>query len=246
MARHGGEPEGANGIPRKHRTTRRVRHARRRILLPILTWFGAPIYWLISSTWRVKLTSEDPGAVDILTKQGALGVFWHGRSLPAVRSLRGFKAAVLVSPSKDGQLSMAILRGLRIPVVEGSSSRGGARAMKEMMNTLGSGTSIAITPDGPRGPMHSMTDGVPFLAHRTGYPILPLGIAVSRSWRMQSWDRFTVPKPFSLILVVVGAPIRIDPELDDQAVRACTPGVRESLIAVEQEAARLLGQGSKL
>jgi len=158
-----------------------------------------------------------------------------------VRSLRGFKAAVLVSPSADGQLSMALLRGLRIPVVEGSSSRGGARAMREMMNTLRAGSSIAITPDGPRGPMHSMTDGVPFLSHSTGYPILPMGIAVSRSWRMASWDRFTVPKPFSRILVVVGNPIQVDPSLEDQEVRASTPAIREALIEVEQEAARALG-----
>lgn len=241
MARHGGEPEGANGTPRVHRTSRRVRRARRRILLPILTWFGAPIYWLISSTWRVKLTAANPESLEVLSSKGALGIFWHGRSLPAVRSLRGFKAAVLVSPSADGRLSMALLRGLHIPVVEGSSSRGGVRAMKEMMTTLAGGSSIAITPDGPRGPMHSMTDGVPFLSHRTGYPILPMGIAVSRSWRMKSWDRFTVPKPFCRVLVVVGDPIQVDPALSDSEVRASTPAIREALIEVEQEAARILG-----
>ncbi len=245
MARHGGEPEGAEGAPRKHRASQRVRRTRRRILLPILTWFGAPIYWLISSTWRVQLTSKDPEAIKILKESGALGIFWHGRSLPAVRSLRRFNLAVLVSPSADGQLSMALLRGLRIPVVEGSSSRGGARAMKEMMNTLSGGASVAVTPDGPRGPMHSMTDGVPFLAHRTGYPILPIGIAVSRSWRMASWDRFTVPKPFSRILVVVGAPILVDPEFDDQQVRSSTPAIREALIEVEQQAARTMGLESE-
>lgn len=237
MARIGGEPP----RERKHRTTARVRRARRRILKPIVALAGGAIFRFLSFTWRRILSADDPSTLEFDSGGAFLLVFWHGRAFPVLRAMKGLPAAVLVSPSKDGELSMAVLRQLGYPIIVGSSSRGGARAMKEMIRTLRGGMTIAITPDGPRGPIHSITDGVAFLAHMTGYPVVPVGIHVERAWRMPSWDRFTVPKPFARIHAHMGAPIPVPRRISEEEVRALTPGIREAMLTAEREAARRAG-----
>lgn len=242
MARVGGEP----ATDRLHRSSARVRRTRRAILRPILARCGGLIFQLLSCTWRRALSAQETNWLQFDRQEGCLLLFWHGRSLAVLRALRGMKAAVLVSPSADGELSMAVLRRLGYPVIRGSSSRGAARAMREMLETLKSGTSIAITPDGPRGPMHSVTDGVAWLAHQTGYPIVPVGIHVPRALRLKSWDRFTVPLPWTRIRAHFGAPIRVPPEWDDEAVRGQTEKIRAALLEAEREAATRAGAESEV
>jgi lysophospholipid acyltransferase (LPLAT)-like uncharacterized protein len=94
-------------------------------------------------------------------------------------------------------------------VIRGSATRGGARALREMLDALRAGNVLIITPDGPRGPMHAMNPGLVWMARATGYKVVPSGFAASRAWRMKSWDRFTVPKPFARVSFVFGAPIAI-------------------------------------
>lgn len=237
MARVGGEPS----QQREHRTTARVRRTRRRLLKPILSLAGGLIFRTLSFSWKRLLSADDPRTLDLEGGPTCLLVFWHGRAFPVLRAMKGMPAAVLVSPSKDGELSMAVLRRLGYPVISGSSSRGGARAMKEMIRTLRGGTTIAITPDGPRGPIHSVTDGVAFLARATGHPIVPVGIHVERAWRMPSWDRFTVPKPFARIHAHMGKPIEVPRSLTEEQARELTAPIREALLQAEREAARRAG-----
>ena len=237
MARVGGEPP----VRRKHRSTARVRRARRRLLKPLVSVAGGLLFRLLSCTWRRVLSAEDPATLEFDSGRASVLIFWHGRAFPVLCALRGLPCAVLVSPSKDGELSMAVLRRLGYPIIVGSSSRGGARAMKEMIRTLRGGTTIAVTPDGPRGPIHSVTDGVPFLAHMTRHPIVPVGIHVERAWRLPSWDRFTVPKPFARVYAHMGTPIEVPREASEEEVRGMTAAIREALLEAEREAARRAG-----
>src|SRR5262249_27913588 len=123
----------------------------------------------------------------------------------------------------------------RYKVIRGSSSRGGARALREMLGVLASGAVLIITPDGPRGPRHSMNPGLAWMARATGYPIVPVGFGVDRAWRMKSWDHFTVPKPGARIALVYGEPVSVARDATSADMEAATRAIHDSLIAAERE-----------
>lgn len=132
--------------------------------------------------------------------------FWHENLLLLANWARP-NIRVLISNHADGELIAQVCRNLGFGLVRGSSTRGGTEALREMIEEQQ--THFAITPDGPRGPRRCAQLGAVFLAARTGLPIAPLGLSVSRAWRARSWDRLAVPKPFSTAVCVAGEPIQI-------------------------------------
>lgn len=163
--------------------------------------------------------------------------FWHQRQVFFTWTHRGAGAAVLVSRSKDGDLIAETMRLSDIGAVRGSSSRGGAAAAKEMVETLRAGLDIGITPDGPKGPARQVKDGVLRVAQLSGAPIVPIANALSRKLEIKrAWDRFQVPLPFGRAVVVYGEPIFVRPG-DDLAAKAVE--VKAALDAATDEADRL-------
>lgn len=169
-------------------------------------------------------------------------MLWHGRMAFAAAALAGTKATVLVSASGDGSLAETLLQGLGYGTLRGSTTRGGARAIREMRQLLSAGTAVAITPDGPRGPRHHVNKGAAFLGRATGRPILPIGFGVSRAIRLSSWDRFTIPLPFTPVAVAFGEPIEVPRDVDEAALEAFTARIQSDLIAAETAAFSLLGK----
>jgi lysophospholipid acyltransferase (LPLAT)-like uncharacterized protein len=164
--------------------------------------------------------------------------FWHQRQVFFTWTHRGVGAAVLVSRSKDGDLIAETMRLSDIGAVRGSSSRGGAAAAKEMVETLRAGLDVGITPDGPKGPARQVKEGVLRVAQLSGAPIVPIANALSRRVEIaKAWDRFQVPLPFGRAAVVYGEPIFVRPE-DDLLLKAAQ--VKAALDAVTDEADRLV------
>ncbi len=223
---------------------RRMRRARRAVLFPLVRYLGSWLFRAYACTWRIQLAGTTPDRVHAFRDQGCLGIFWHGRALVTLRAFRKVPADVLVSPSGDGQLVMELMQGLGYGVIEGSRSRGGSRAVREMLRSMHAGRTIAITPDGPRGPLHSITEGVAFLARETGFPIVPIGVAVRGALHANSWDNFVIPRPFAKIQAWVGDEIRVPLGTDDAGLRAFTLAARDALIACETRAAAELGVGT--
>jgi lysophospholipid acyltransferase (LPLAT)-like uncharacterized protein len=126
-----------------------------------------------------------------------------------------------------------MLHALGHRVVRGSSSRGGARALRALLEVLDARGVVVITPDGPRGPMHSVNPGLAWMAKATGRPILPLGSAVDRAWHLSSWDRFTIPKPGARVAYTFGEPIRVPREADEAQLQSVTALLRERTLEVE-------------
>ena len=85
----------------------------------------------------------------------------------------------------------------------------GAAALLELSDVLNSGHDVLITPDGPRGPAYELGPGIIFLAQKTGAPVVPVHMEYSSCWRVKSWDRFIIPRPFSKVRVIVGQPQQI-------------------------------------
>jgi len=105
----------------------------------------------------------------------------------------------MISEHFDGEIIAKIISFFGFSSIRGSSSKGGARVLIEAIKTAKGGEDIAITPDGPRGPRHSVADGIVALSQKTGAKIVVFNYQASRSWQLKSWDKFVVPKPFSKI-----------------------------------------------
>lgn len=188
---------------------------------------------LLSRTWRTTIIDEPPEMTDA---SGGLIALWHGQMMLPMAHYRGRGYHVLVSPSDDGTLIAATLCRFGYGVVRGSSSRGGARAVRQLLTDLRSGRIIVITPDGPRGPSHSVNPGCAWMASVASLPIFPLGLAADRSWRLRSWDRFTIPRPFARVTAVYGPTIRVPRQASPEELATVAGKLRAAMLAAERRA----------
>jgi lysophospholipid acyltransferase (LPLAT)-like uncharacterized protein len=163
-------------------------------------------FGLLIRLWGMSLRFEtSPDDLRAYTKKDepVAIILWHNRLFLAAEIVRRFREGrtpyALVSASQDGAWLTAFfsLAGLR--TVRGSSSRLGREAATALVETLRAGNDIGITPDGPRGPCYELKPGSVIVARRTRAPMLLVGGEFKSAWRLRSWDRFYVPKPFSRV-----------------------------------------------
>ena len=131
--------------------------------------------------------------------------FWHGNLFPLLYANKFQGVTVLVSTHSDGEYMARIIEPLGYKVVRGSSTGNGVKGILEFLKS--DKGSFAITPDGPKGPRHQVKDGILRLAELTGLPIIPVGIGISRKVSFGSWDRFSLPLPFSRCVIYWSPPI---------------------------------------
>jgi lysophospholipid acyltransferase (LPLAT)-like uncharacterized protein len=115
----------------------------------------------------------------------------------------------LISASGDGDLLAEFVERYGYGTIRGSTSRKGASALLRLADVFGAGTHIVITPDGPRGPVYQLGQGIIFLAQKCDAEVVPGGVEYSSCWRFKSWDRFMLPRPFSTVRIILGAPQQI-------------------------------------
>lgn len=168
---------------------------------------------------------------------------WHGRLLMAPFAWDNRHAMrVLISRHRDGELITRTVSHFGLGSVRGSSKAGeGAAALREIVKLVRGGTSVAITPDGPRGPRMRASEGVVAAARLTGVPVIPLGVSTARRKLLNSWDRFLLPLPLSRGVFVWGDPIVIDRNADSDTSRAAQLQIETALNTVTNTADRLMG-----
>nr|WP_314441835.1 lysophospholipid acyltransferase family protein [uncultured Campylobacter sp.] len=183
------------------------------------------LIWCIFLTCRVKFTPTK------LPEKPCVVVFWHGRLAMmsfAYRRwwLRDFgskrRAKVIISDHKDGEIITRVISHFGIGAIRGSSFKGGARALMGAIKEIKNGTDVIITPDGPRGPLHSVADGAVILAQRLNLDIYALNYEASSFWKFRSWDEMVLPKPFSRINYSLSAPLNLaglDLDAGKEAIR---------------------------
>ncbi len=164
---------------------------------------------LIGRTWRFRVVNGD--AVRRLRggKNAFIFSLWHGHLLPLLWFHRGEGVKVLISEHRDGELVARAAESLGYGLIRGSTTRGANKALISLVRELQSGSEIAITPDGPRGPAEKFAPGALVAAQRSDTHILPVAISVDRAWRLNSWDRFMIPKPFAHVTVAYGVPSKV-------------------------------------
>ena len=168
--------------------------------------------------------------------------FWHGRILMMPRAWRpGVAISMLISQHRDGQIIARTVSHFGIDTVAGSSSRGGSAALRAMLKTLKAGRCVGITPDGPRGPRMTATDGIAQLARLSGAPVIPCSYSVSRRRVIGSWDRFILAWPFSRGIFLWGAPIRVAADAGQEQIETARRAIEDSLNALTDEADSRMG-----
>lgn len=216
------------------------RRARRRLGGLFLRTGGRHVIAWLSRSWRADVEGQEH--LDrACAGAGSLVSLWHGRMIVPAALFKNRGIYVLVSPSEDGDLSERLLKSFGYQVVRGSSSRGGAKALRALLEVLDAGGVVVITPDGPRGPMHSVNSGLAWMARATGRSIVPVGVAADPAWRLRSWDRFTIPKWRARIAVTFGEPIRVEREAAPHELERITQLVRERTLEIERRCAARLG-----
>ncbi len=198
---------------------------------------------LVARTTRWRLEGAEPALAEIRDGRPLILAFWHERLplMPALLRLaiaaepRAAKVVphVLVSQHRDGRfIGEAVMRfGFRM--VYGSSRRGGAVALAELIRVLRAGNPVALTPDGPRGPRRHAAPGVAQLAALTGVLVAPLGAATSRHRLLPSWDRMMLPLPFGRGVIVCGPLLAVPRDGVEPAVPAIAEAMNAACAAAD-------------
>jgi lysophospholipid acyltransferase (LPLAT)-like uncharacterized protein len=173
----------------------------------VLVSFGFRLLQVWARTIRFEFVDRG-GIFSLPLSQRLIGAAWHNRLLFLPLGIRRFlphrQGAALISASGDGAWYVKLVRRFQFDVVRGSSSRKGAAAMLQLADYIAAGKDVVITPDGPRGPAYQLGGGIIFLAQKTGAHILPMHFEYSSCWRLHSWDRFILPRPFCKARFIVG------------------------------------------
>jgi len=173
-----------------------------------------------------------------LGKKGFIINTWHGQQLIGFYFFRGCGYYILSSLSRDGDYSSGIMRKFGWRIVRGSSFKGAVQGLIELMKVLRQGGGIALTPDGPRGPIYHIEPGGLFLAQKTGAPLIPVAFVFDRKWVSgRSWDKFEVPKPFARCVAYFGEPLVVTEKLTGDQMEIWKQRLRQ---AIDQ--ANLLGE----
>ncbi|MFP6765124.1 MAG: lysophospholipid acyltransferase family protein, partial [Planctomycetaceae bacterium] len=154
---------------------------------------------------------------------------WHDSIVVPVFAGQQPATVALVGAHNDGSYVANILKSVGIPAVRGSSSRGGAAALRRLIDET-AGCHVVMTPDGPRGPRRELKPGLTYLAAKTGKSIAPTAFACSRPWRIQgSWTDLMVPAPFSTVVAMVGTPIEIPRKASREELEAYTVRIQQAM-----------------
>lgn len=214
--------------------------ALKRFQVAAIAGLGYPLINVLGHTlrWRV----EGMNHYDAILASGRQPVmaFWHGRILPATFYFRRRGIVVITSENFDGEWIARIIERFGYGTARGSTTRGGPRAMVQMVRAMKAGRPAGFTLDGPRGPARVAQPGAVWLAGATGNPILPFHLEAARAWTLGSWDRTQIPKPFTNVSLVIGEPIDIPSESTDEQLRLARELLERRLTVLEKRARELV------
>ena len=176
---------------------------------------GPFLILLYGWTWRVRWEGVENLKDARQISEKVVFAFWHSRLLGLCYTHRFRRIGIMVSRSFDGEWIARIVTHLGYRVFRGSASKNGAPALLQMLKSKED--DLSLTVDGPRGPAEKVKRGAISLAANGRMAIVPITLLASRAWRLKSWDRFMIPKPFSVVTVVYGRHVAV-PEVCDNEI----------------------------
>ena len=204
---------------------------------------GALAWHLVSLICKT-LRIEQWGSDDEFYRDGGKSMIyaiWHGRMVVPLFCRKNRGVSVLVSEHRDGELVTSTVIASGNMAVRGSTTRGGTRALVQLVRLVRNGKKVAITPDGPRGPRWNLQPGIIYIAAKSGIPIVPITGSSRFAYFFKSWDSFQLPLPFSRAALVIGEPYTVTGGIDEANIEYHRAEVEKRLIELTKEADRLAG-----
>jgi len=213
------------------------RHVDRRAwlarLVPVAALLVTALLFLLRWTLRPRYVNGDELFGRWARGERVILAFWHDRLLlMPFAERRRQRVCILVSRHRDGELITRAVRPLGIEIARGSSTRGWAGGLKDLLRAHRAGANLAFAPDGPRGPRHVAKSGVVQVARATGAVIVPIGAAARWSRRLGSWDRLVVPLPWSRVAYVAAPSIALPADADATTIEAARAMLERELARV--------------
>lgn len=204
---------------------------------------------LLGATYRYRVIGGSEHLEALLAAPRPVVIsFWHNRSFLAAHYViehlhrRGQEITVLASQSRDGELVARMAGQWRLRTVRGSATRGGRQALRGLYGAIVKHRSSPVMiPDGPTGPLYHFKVGAAVLAQMAQAPILPMGFAARRFWRIGSWDRLIVPKPFTTIAIQVAEPAAVEKGLSSEELEQRRAALEASITELTRGCERHLG-----
>jgi hypothetical protein len=207
-----------------------------RVLLQIIPRIYAGVLRLLALTIRREVLHQERAEYFWSQDKFVIAAFWHQRLLMMPFLPHQGRVGMMISRHRDGEFIARAVKLFGIDSVRGSTTRGGAAALRGMVRFFESGAHLAITPDGPQGPRHIVQKGVIQLARLTAAPIIPVAYGASRKKVFNSWDHFLLPLPFCKVIYVFGEPIFIARNLSEKELEEKRLLVEDRLRQVTAEA----------
>jgi len=208
----------------------------------LITLTAYCIATFVYNTLRLKIVNEE--AIEDERAKSGRGVLlasWHGRSFIPIVRFANRRYWAMISTSRDGELQNDLFGRLGYQTVRGSTSaRGAVVAALTMSKELRKGGVLALTPDGPRGPLRHVHGGVIFLAEKSGCKVIPAGISAWPRVTCKTWDSYIIPVPFAKGAMVFGEPIEVPSKLNEEERDAWCVKLADTINSLEIEAERLV------
>ena len=208
----------------------------KRAEVSLIAGLGYPLVNVLGHTLRFRVEGLHHYDAIVASGHQPVMAFWHGRILPATFYFRRRGIVVITSENFDGEWIARIIERFGYGTARGSTTRGGRRAMVQLVRAMRAGKPAGFTLDGPRGPAHIAQPGAVWLAHATGNPILPFHLEAARAWTLRSWDRTQIPKPFTNVALVVGEPIPVGADATEAELESSRVILEQRLADLERRA----------
>jgi lysophospholipid acyltransferase (LPLAT)-like uncharacterized protein len=190
----------------------------------------------------MKLEYRPPGRMPVPLDRFILA-FWHSRFMMMPYWYTGSRMTVMVSRHRDAEMLVRTLRPFGYEFARGSTTRGGAAALRDLLRRIRDGSDAAIAPDGPHGPRRRVQPGIVAVARMSGLPILPVTFSAAPARRLKSWDRTLIPRPFSRGLYLCAEPIVVSRDADRDEQERIRGFLEASLDRITDEVDRVTGLG---
>ncbi len=189
------------------------------IKIRIIAWVAYILLNLVGRLVRIReIGAEYYRAMDRRDER-YIFTLWHGRMFIPIFVQRNRGIVAMVSQHLDGEFIARAVERMGYHTVRGSSTRGGSKALREMVRMIRGGLNGAMMVDGPRGPRGEFKPGTVMLAQLSGAKLIPMTYAASKAKIFDSWDLFLLAKPFSRVVVAYGEPVQVPRHMDDADTR---------------------------
>lgn len=153
-----------------------------------------------------------------LNEKGVIFAIWHNRLTFGPRIFKGQKDTLaLISPHSDGKIISNIVQNFGFGIIEGSTNKDAVSALKKIIHKISSGSNIVITPDGPRGPIYKINSNITQIAKKYNAKLIPISCNSTKYLSLNSWDNLIMPLPFGTIRIIIGAPLKLSEDSEQNS-----------------------------